>query len=145
MADKPTGGPDTSLAKPAPESEQKKAPGQETPAAPLPAPQQVIEQFEQFFAGGISPVRNPVLEKVNEDHITTALELAGKNDERTFADSKADRRYRMAYILIGIIAFFVLTVYMMPADKELYKQIVQLLIAAGGGFRAGYGVRHWQG
>lgn len=133
MADKLTDGPDASLTKPTPEGEQ-----QESRGSSLPAPQQVMEQFEQVIAGAIGPARNPVLEKVNEDHITTALELAGE-------DSKADRRYRMAYILIGIISFFAFTAYLMPLDKELYKQIVQVLVAAGGGFGAGYGVRYWQG
>ena len=133
MADKLTDGPDASLTKQTSEDEQQKSRGSSPPA-----PQQVIEQFEQVIAGAIGPVRNPVLEKVTEDHITAALELAGE-------DSKADRRYRMAYTIVLLIAFGLLTFYMVPADTELYKQIVQLLIAAGGGFGAGYGVRYWQG
>lgn len=51
----------------------------------------------------------------------------------------------MAYIVIWIVAFFVLTFYMLPIDRDLYKQVVQLLIAVGGGFGVGHGVRHWKG
>ena len=137
MPGKPTDSSDTSLTKSPTESEQQEATEQETPGTSLPAPQQFVEQFEQFFAGGIDPVRNPVLEKVTEDHITKVIELTGE-------DSKADRRYRMAYVLIGIAAFFLLTFYMLSVDKELYKQVVQLLVAVGGGFGAGYGYRRLQ-
>ena len=145
MPGKPTDRPDTSLTKPASESERQEAPAQETPEASPPAPpQQFIEQFEQFFASAIGPARNPVFEKLNEDHITTLIENGSKNDGRIFEDSKADRRYKMAYILIGLLSFGLLTAYMMPIDKELYKQVIQLLIAVGGGFGAGYGYRRLQ-
>ena len=145
MPDKPTDGSDTSLTKSPTESEQQEATEQETPGTSLPAPQQFVEQFEQFFAGGIGPVRNPVLEKINEEHIHKALENSAQEDRRAFEYSTAGRRYTMAYVLIGITAFFLLTFYMMSADKELYKQVIQLLLAAGGGFGVGYGVRYWRG
>ena len=144
MPDKPTDGSDTSLTKSPPESEQQEATEQEAPEASLPAPQQVIEQFGQIIAGGISPVHNPVLEKVTGEHIHKALENSDKEDERAFEYSKAGRRYTMAYVLIGITAFFLLTFYMLSVDKELYKQIIQLLVAVGGGFGAGYGYRRLQ-
>ena len=86
-----------------------------------------------------------MFEKINEEHIHKALENSAKEDERAFEYSTAGRRYRLAYTVIGLVAFFALTVYMMPVDKELYKQVIQLLVAAGGGFGAGYGVRHLQG
>ena len=135
MTDKPTDATDTSLTEPVPESERQEASEQETSEAP----QQFIEQsrIEQVIASAIGPARDPVLEKVTEGHITKVIELTGE-------DSKADRRYKMAYILIGIISFFALTFYMMPVDKELYKQVIQLLVAAGGGFGAGYGYRRLQ-
>lgn len=142
MTDGPTDGPDMALAasEGLSKSEKQDAPDQDAPAAP----QQVIEQFEQFIAGGIGHVRNPVLDKINEEHIATALELAGKNDARTFEYSKAERRYRLAYVLIALAAFFGLTFSLLPVDKELYKQVLQVLGAFGGGFGVGYGVRHWQ-
>ena len=126
------------------ESERQEAPAQETPEASPPAPpQQVIEQFEQVI-GAIGPARNPVLEKLTEDHITTLIENGSKNDGRILEDSKAERRYRMAYILIGLLSFGLLTAYILPLDKELYKQVIQLLVAFGGGFGAGYGYRRLQ-
>ena len=144
MADKPTDSPDSSLTKPTPEGEQQESPGQEE--ASVPASRQVIEeQFEQVIAGTIGPARNPVLEKLTEDHITTLIENDGRNDERSFEYSKADRRYRLVYVLIVLLSFGLLTFYLAPADKELYKQIVQVLAAFAGGFGAGYGVRHWRG
>ena len=144
MPDKLTDGTDTSLTKSAPENEKQEAPEQEMLKDLPPEAQKVVSQL-LFSSRSIGPVQHPLFDKLNEGHITTILELSGKDDERTFEYSKADRRYRMAYVLIGLIAFFVLTFYMMPVDKGLYQQIVQLLIAAGGGFGAGYGVRHWQG
>ena len=42
--------------------------------------------MERFFAGGIGSV----LDLVNEDHIATALELAGE-------DPKTNEHYRLSY------------------------------------------------
>ena len=141
MPDKPTDGSDTSLTKSPPESEQQEATEQETPGASLPAPQQFVEQFEQIIAGGIGPVRNPVLEKVTEEHITKVIELTGE-------DSKADRRYKMAYTVLGaifgLIVFLVLTYHILPLDKELYKQLLQGLAVFVGGLGTGYGVQRWR-
>ncbi len=145
MPDKPTDGANTLPTKQGTESEGQEASEQAITETPLPAPKQVVKQFEQFIAGAISPSRNPLFEKINEEHIHKALENSAKEDERAFEYSTAGRRYTMAYVLIGITAFFLLTFYMMSADKELYKQVIQLLLAAGGGFGVGYGVRYWRG
>ena len=144
MPDKPTDGTDTSLTKSASESEKEEAPEQAMLRDLPPEARKVVSQL-LVSSRSIGPVQHPLFDKLNEDHIATILELSGKDDERTFEDSKADRRYRMAYSVIGLIALGLLTFYMVPADTELYKQVLQLLIAAAGGFGAGYGVRHWQG
>lgn len=115
MADKPTDSPDSSLTKPTPEGKQQESPGQEE--ASVPAFRHVIEQFEQeVITGTIGPAHNPVLEKLTEDHITTLIENDGRNDERTFEDSKADRRYRLVYVLIVLLSFGLLAFYLAPAD-----------------------------
>ena len=144
MTDKSVEGPDTSLMKSASESESQEAAEREMSEASLPAPQRVIEQFEQVIAGAIGPVRNPVLDKFTSDHITDIIRNDSKNDERDFQDSKANRRYRLAYVLIGLISFFVLTFPLLSIDKELYKQVLQVLAVFAGGFGTGYGVRHWR-
>lgn len=64
--------------------------------------------------------------------------------EDSYEASRADRRYRLAYVVLGISAFFAFTFLVVPVDKELYKQVIQLLVAAGGGFGAGYGYRRLQ-
>ncbi len=140
MTDKTTDGTDISLTESGSESERQKPSEQEM----LEERSVVSSQVKQFFAGRIGPAPDPLIEKFDPSHITKFLDLAGKNDERTFEDSKADRRYKMAYILIGLLSFGLLTAYMMPIDKELYKQVIQLLIAVGGGFGAGYGYRRLQ-
>ena len=144
MTDKPTDGADASLTKSSSESEQQEDAEQEMLRDLPPEARKVVSQL-LVSSRSISPVQHPLFDKLSEGHITTILELSGKDDERTFEYSKADRRYRMAYTVIGLIALGLLTFYMVPADTELYKQVLQLLIAAGGGFGAGYGVRHWQG
>ena len=144
MTDKPTDGTDTSPAKQAIGSERQEAPEQATTGTPLPAPKQVIKQFEQVIAGAIGPARNPLFEKITEGHITTVLENSAKEDERAFEYSTVGRRYKLVYVMIGIAVFFILTVYMMPVDKELYKQLLQGLAVFLGGFGAGYGYRRLQ-
>ena len=143
MAEKSAGNTDTSLEESGPQSEQQEDSGRETLGALPPKIQREVRQL--LVSGRIGPAPDPLLEKLNEGHLTTILENSGKEDERAFEYAKTARRYTMAYSVIGLIAFFALTVYMMPLDKELYKQIVQVLVAAGGGFGAGYGVRYWQG
>ena len=145
MTDKSVEGPDTSPMKPASESESQEAAEREMSEASPPVPQRVIEEhIEQVIAGAIGPVRNPVLDKFTSDHITDIIRNDSKNDERDFQDSKANRRYRLAYVLIGLISFFVLTFPLLSIDKELYKQVLQVLAVFAGGFGAGYGIRRWR-
>ena len=65
--------------------------------------------------------------------------------ENSYEASRADRRYRMAYVLIGLISFFAFTFLVAPVDKELYKQVLLVLVVFAGGFGAGYSVRYWRG
>lgn len=143
MTDKPTNGAKAAIPKPKPADEGQPSLEKEALRTLPPEAQKVVGQL--LVSRSVSPVPNPLLEKLNTNHITEILELSRRRGEREFENGRAGRRYRMAYIVIWIVAFFVLTFYMLPIDRDLYKQVVQLLIAVGGGFGAGYGVRHWKG
>lgn len=143
MTDKPTSGAKAAIPKPNPVDEGQASLEKEALRTLPPEAQKVVGQL--LVSRSVGPVPNPLLEKLNANHITEILELSRRRGDREFENGRAGRRYRMAYIVIWIVAFFVLTFYMLPIDRDLYKQVVQLLIAVGGGFGVGYGVRHWKG
>lgn len=82
-------------------------------------------------------------EKINEQHISKILEIAEKDEERSFEDAKSSRKYNFGYVLIftGLLVF--LTVFLVYKDVELYKEVFKLLIVYGGGLGSGFGINQW--
>lgn len=104
-------------------------------------------EFRQIVEVGMArlgPVPNPLLQKITPEHIDKILDLAGKDGERIFQDTRSSRRYTLTYVGIGAALFLFLTVSLAPVDKQLYLEIVRSIVLAGGGFGAGIGVKtYW--
>ncbi len=92
----------------------------------------------QRFAG---PIPSPLLSKINETHISKILEIAEKDDERSFADAQLSKRYLFAYILIFCGMFVFATIFLVGKDPGLYKEILKLLAAFLGGLGSGFGLK----
>lgn len=89
------------------------------------------------------PIPNPLTEKLNEKHIDKILEISAKDDERTFDDAAQSRWFMLGYVIIFAALFIFLTIFLVGADKELYKEVVKLFAVFLGGFGGGFGVKSY--
>ncbi|OQY01489.1 MAG: hypothetical protein B6I26_03955 [Desulfobacteraceae bacterium 4572_130] len=86
-------------------------------------------------------MQNPLADKINEKHIDKILELAEKDDERSFKDAGETRKFTLIYLLIFAILFIFLTIFLVGSDKELYKEIIKILVIFLGGLGSGFGIK----
>lgn len=89
----------------------------------------------------VGPMPNPIVEKLNEGHIDKILEIAAKDDERSFADAGSSRKYTLVYIVIFVALFIFLTIFLVGSDIELYKEIIKIFIVFLGGLGSGFGIK----
>jgi len=86
-------------------------------------------------------IPNPLLEKINEEHITKILELSRSEDEKSFEFAKQGRLFNLIFVIIFVALFIFLVTYLAKDNSELLKDIIKMVVAAIGGFGAGYGYK----
>ncbi|MDZ8104852.1 MAG: hypothetical protein RM338_04400 [Nostoc sp. DedQUE12a] len=91
----------------------------------------------RFSASSISPILN----KINQQHITKILESVEKDSERAYLDAQEARKYNLVAICIFVAVFVFLTVFLVNKDVAVYQDILRLLIIFGGGFGSGLGFK----
>ncbi|WGV27045.1 hypothetical protein [Halotia branconii] len=91
----------------------------------------------RFSASSISPI----LDKINQQHITKILESVEKDSERAFIDAQDARKYNFLAICIFVAVFVFLTVFLVNKDIVVYQDILRILIIFGGGFGSGLGFK----
>ncbi|MDY0164766.1 hypothetical protein [Desulfobotulus sp.] len=91
----------------------------------------------------LGPVPHPLVDKINETHITRILELAEKDDERSFRDAAENRKYTLIYVLVFAVLFIFATVFLVGSDKELYREVIKLFAVFLGGLGSGFGIRSY--
>jgi hypothetical protein len=89
------------------------------------------------------PIPNPLTEKITEKHIDKILDISAKDDERSFTDAAHSRWFTLAYVAMFLGLFVFLTIFLVGADKELYKEAVKLFAVFLGGFGGGFGVKSY--
>jgi len=87
------------------------------------------------------PLVSPILEKVNENHISKILEIAEKEDERLFADTQSARKYTLINTILILVFFGFLTVFLVNKDIAVYQEILKIIIIFGGGLGSGFGLK----
>lgn len=108
-----------------------------------PDAKKVVEIGMGMMMQGVGPVPNPLTKKITEKHIDKILEIAAKDDERTFENAKNFRIYMLIYILSFIGLFVFLTIFLVGSDKELYKEVLKLFATFLGGLGSGFGVKSY--
>ncbi|TAG92818.1 MAG: hypothetical protein EAZ09_16095 [Oscillatoriales cyanobacterium] len=88
-----------------------------------------------------TPLVSPILEKVNENHISKILEIAEKEDERLFADTQSARKYTLINTILILGFFGFLTVFLVNKDIAVYQEILKIIIIFGGGLGSGFGLK----
>lgn len=90
----------------------------------------------QRFSG---PMPNPIVSKLNENHIDRILDISEKEEENAYKDSQSNKIYNLIYVLIIVIFFVFLVVFL--ENKELLVEILKIVIAIVGGFGGGFGYK----
>lgn len=111
-------------------------------------PPELREIVEIGFSGiSMSRYSGPIppqfFNKINENHISKILEIAEKDEERSFEDAKSSRRYTFCYVLLFVGLLVFLTVFLVYKDVELYKEVFKLIIVYLGGLGSGLGINEW--
>lgn len=89
------------------------------------------------------PMPHPLADKINEKHIDKILELAEKDDQRTFADTSQSRRYTLGYLILFSVLFVFVTVFLVGKDTALYQELIKLLAVFAGGLGSGFGIKSY--
>ncbi|MBN3898086.1 MAG: hypothetical protein HWQ41_23290 [Nostoc sp. NOS(2021)] len=84
---------------------------------------------------------SPIIDKINQQHITKILESVEKDSERAFVDAQEARKYNLVAICIFVAVFVFLTVFLVNKDVAVYQDILKILIIFGGGFGSGLGFK----
>ena len=102
-----------------------------------------VLEFSSMSMSKVAPMQNPLADKINEKHIDKILELAEKDDERSFKDAGETRKFTLIYIIIFVALFIFLTIFLVGSDKELYKEVIKLFAIFLGGFGSGFGIKSY--
>ena len=94
----------------------------------------------QAFSG---PVFHPVTKKINEAHIDKLLDQAEKDSDRDFKDRTSTRRYSFAGFIVICLLFVFITYYLTSIDKDLYRDVIKVLIGLIGGFGGGFAFKSY--
>ncbi len=132
------------------EEEQAKRAEDETiatsPIVPQVVPQEVLDKLPPEVKQQITlmmshqriglPAPNPLAAKITSEHIGTILENSERDSKREF-DSKW---FSLAYVIcaLGFLVFVFL--YLPTVDKELFVEVLKLLLTFLGGLGTGLGV-----
>lgn len=130
-----------------PEVLEKKKPTPIPPEVLAGMPPEAKKMVERFMMQSVSmqgirtPPRNPILKKIDGEHIHKVLDIAKADDERNFQNQISARRYGAFYVVLFVGLFVFVTVYVGTADKELYKELLKFLLIYLGGLGSGYGLK----
>ncbi|MBD0386810.1 MAG: hypothetical protein ICV54_09840 [Nostoc sp. C3-bin3] len=107
-------------------------------------PPEIKKEIRTFLSMGrfsAASSVSPILDKINQQHITKILESVDKDSERAFVDAQEARKYNLAAICIFVAVFVFLTVFLVNKDVAVYQDILKILIIFGGGFGSGLGFK----
>ncbi|HEY0006379.1 MAG TPA: hypothetical protein VGB17_16475 [Pyrinomonadaceae bacterium] len=107
-----------------------------------PEVKKVVESFS-LFSGSV-PVFNPIYKKINESHIDKILDQADKDSQRDYDEGVSTRKYSLVYTVIVLIFLAGMTVFLVNTDRELYKEVLKLILPFLAGMAGGYGLKAYQ-
>lgn len=144
-----------------PEEERAITPQEAVPAEvdDIPIPQEVLERLPagarqrliQSFTSATTiygPPRNPLLDKLNADHISSLISAADKDRDRALEDRKHSRKWLAVLVaLIFIPIALLLGYFAFLQQNTLVLEIIKLVAVGAGGFFGGYGYgfARWRG
>lgn len=109
-----------------------------------PEVRKAVESISLRAFSGSVPVFNPIYKKINESHIDKILDQSDKDSQRDFDSAASDRKYHLVYITVVLVFLAGMTVFLVRADKELYKEVLKLFLPFLAGIAGGYGLKAYQ-
>lgn len=91
-----------------------------------------------------SPSFHPLFDKFEARHVTQFLNQSFESDAAKHRALRGDRWFRLAYVILGVGVFAVLTLLLLPSRSDLYLQILQGIGLFGSGLAVGYSLRAYQ-
>lgn len=140
-----------------PEEERSLAPQGPAPAdgSESPIPPEILERFpaearrliQSSFSATIhgSP-RNPLLDKLNAEHIASLISAADKDRDRALEDRRNARKWQAVILALLVLPIALLLGYFgFLQQNSLVAEIIKLAAVGLGGFGGGYGFARWRG
>lgn len=91
------------------------------------------------------PMPNPVLNKLEPQHLTDIIALRSKTIDTTSADRKNSRLFSfLTLALLVAAALAVILTFAIIGENDLLLEIVKLGVAGLGGFGGGFGFAAWR-
>ena len=91
-----------------------------------------------------SPSIHPLFDKFEARHVTQFLNQSFESDAAKHKTLRGDRWFRLAYVILGVGVFAVLTLLLLPSRSDLYLQILKGIGLFGSGLAVGYSLRGYQ-
>ena len=97
-------------------------------------------EFSQFMAIS-GQVGNPVLAKVNAEHIHKVLDYREAGNQRNHQQANSTHKFAFAYFFVALVAVVgVLLFLTSQGESELALRVFGWIAVFGGGFGGGYGL-----
>ena len=88
---------------------------------------------------------NPVLNKLEPQHLTDIIALRSKTIDTTSADRKNSRLFSfLTLVVLVAAALAVILTFAIIGENDLLLEIVKLGVAGLGGFGGGFGFAAWR-
>lgn len=105
-------------------------------------PQPVSKTIQMAMMGEF-PMPDPIIEKINENHITKIIDNARNDIDHKHKIAASNRWFFIMYLLIVIGFFIFLVIYLLPSNKDILIDIIKCLVAFFGGLGGGYGLKSY--
>ena len=89
-------------------------------------------------------MHHPIFAKFEPEHVTQFLNYAHENETAEARFRSSSRWFRLGYIGIAVGVLVLLTVFLLPDNRELYFEILKGAAIFAGGVGGGYGLRTYQ-
>ena len=94
--------------------------------------------------GRTSPTHNPLLDKLDSEHIGKIIEYAHERDMDRRRLQWRNKWLNLAYVFIALTFFVFLTMRLLPEHGDLYMEILEIVGATALGAVGGYGFKAYR-
>jgi hypothetical protein len=103
---------------------------------------QTVEFFGAQMMGSVQR-RNPLVDKLQPEHITKLIESADRESRYAFDDAQRNRWFGLVILIVGLAFMAFLVFHLSSGNPDLLEKVLALVAGLVGGFGGGYayGVR----